>query len=296
MKLESENLYYIGGAVRDELLNVQSYDTDFCYEGNAIAFAQENCLDIIKTNPDFGTVRVSIEGKEVDIASTRTETYPRKGHLPKIVKIGCSLKEDVKRRDFTINTMAKRTTDNKLYDYYDGLSDIKNKKLRILHENSFIDDPTRIIRGLKFSVRFGFELDSDTKSLQDDYLKNINYDITYHRVKKELVETFNLNKSEAYNKFLKQGIYKLLGNKFKPLYDINGEDIQLSINKTVTKYTWLIYLAPILLSSDITDIPIPLTRTEKRILEWAVKLKTHKVTNNTPDESIIIRELIDNAK
>ena len=70
------------------------------------------------------------------------------------------------------------------------MNDLENKKLRVLHDESFIDDPTRIIRGLKFAVRFGFELEEHTKKLQDEYLANINYDMSYKRVKKELIETF----------------------------------------------------------------------------------------------------------
>ena len=126
----------------------------------------------------------------VDFASTRSESYPKKGHLPVVEKIGCSLKEDVMRRDFTINALAKSVTTGEIVDYVGGLEDLKNKKLRVLHDESFIDDPTRIIRGLKFATRFGFELEEHTKKLQDEYLANINYDMSYKRVKKELIETF----------------------------------------------------------------------------------------------------------
>ena len=70
--------------------------------------------------------------------------------------------------------MAKNTVTGEIYDPFDGKSDINKKLLRILHENSFKDDPTRIIRGLKFSVRFGFDLEDETKSLQSEYLNNIN--------------------------------------------------------------------------------------------------------------------------
>ena len=127
MKFKDKNLYYVGGIVRDEILGIPSFDVDFCYEGNAIEFAQN--LNIIKSNPDFGTVRVQSEAGEIDIASTRTETYPKAGHMPVVKEIGCSLKEDLKRRDFTINALAKNTLNNKIIDYFNGLDDIKNKKL-----------------------------------------------------------------------------------------------------------------------------------------------------------------------
>ena len=284
MKLKNDNLYYVGGVVRDELIMQKSLDIDYCYEGNAIEFAHENGLNIIRENSKFGTVRVELNDAEIDIASTRTEAYPRKGHLPKIKEIGCSLEEDLRRRDFTINAMAKRTTDNELIDYFGGKEDIKNKLLRVLHKDSFIDDPTRIIRALKFSVRFGFELEEGTKKLQDEYLANINYDISWHRLKKELVETFSLNSQRAYDRFVTQGIYKLLGENQKiPSVEWNIEKV---ISEYPTRHSWLVYLSQFDLSK------FELTRAEKRILEWADRLKNNeKPTNNTPFESILIQKL-----
>ena len=201
----SNKLFYIGGVVRDKLLGLESFDIDITYVGNAIEYCSK-FGEVIQENPDFGTVRVNVKGKEVDFASTRSEKYPKKGHLPVVDKIGCSLKEDVMRRDFTINALAKSVTTGEIIDYTGGLEDLKNKKLRVLHDNSFIDDPTRIIRGLKFSVRFGFELEEHTKKLQKEYLSNINYDMSYKRVKKELIETFNLNSQNAFDKFINEKI------------------------------------------------------------------------------------------
>ena len=103
--------------------------------------------------------------------------------------------------------------------------DLKNKKLRVLHDESFIDDPTRIIRGLKFSVRFGFELDEHTRKLQQDYLANINYDMSYKRVKKELIETFNLNSQKAFEKFINENIYKLVTQNKVEMPKVNIESL-----------------------------------------------------------------------
>ena len=292
MLIKDRNLYYIGGVVRDELIGAKSFDTDFCYEGNAVEFAKNSGLNIIKTNPDFGTVRVVLDGKEIDIASTREETYPRKGHLPKVANIGCPLADDLKRRDFTINALAKRTTDGEIVDKFNGLKDIENKTLRILHPYSFIDDPTRIIRGLKFSVRFGFELSEETKRLQDEYINNINYDMSYHRIRKELIETFSLNSAEAFDKFVEQKIYKLLGSNVN-LPRIRGIDIKNTIGNFKSDNIWFIYIAPFLTEETIDNI-YP-TRTEKRIFEWVNKLKTQEASNNTPEESIIIRKVLSNV-
>ena len=286
--LQDKNLYYVGGVVRDEILGVQSFDTDYCYEGNAIDFAKKNNLNIIKENPDFGTVRVLFNGKEIDIASTREETYPFSGHLPVVKNIGCPLKDDLKRRDFRINAIAKNTLTNEIFDPFNGKSDIEKKIIRVLHDKSFVDDPTRIVRALKFAVRFGFDLEPHTKELQDKYLSDINYDMSYHRLKKELVETFNLNRADAFDIFISENIYKLLGKNQKTI-NLKGQKIQKAVNGT--KFTpWIIYMSFFNLEN------LPLTRQEKRIIEWAERLHAEKPSNNTPPESILINKLAEGEK
>lgn len=286
-KIKDINLYYVGGVVRDELLGISSFDTDFCYEGDAIKFAQS--FNIIKENPKFGTVRILFDNEEVDIASTRNESYPKPGHLPIINDIGCNLKEDLKRRDFTINALAKNTITGEIVDYFNGIEDLKNRKIRILHEKSFIDDPSRIIRALKFSVRFGFELEDYTKKLQEDYLNNINYDQSYHRLKKELKETFNLNNEKAFETFIQQGIYKLLGKKQ------NIPKLKTSINNLITEFNiqncWIIYMGLF----DLTNFE--LTAEETQIINCYQNIKNfkpnsdfeiYKLFKNIPIESIIL--------
>lgn len=235
IKDTSNKLYYVGGVVRDELLQIQSFDTDMVYEGDAIEFAKlltqtYSDFEIMQINEPFGTVRVKLNGHETDIASTRAEIYERKGHLPSVTKIGCSLNDDVKRRDFTINALYKSATSGEIVDITGGIEDLKNKKIRVLHDESFIDDPTRILRALKFSVRFGFELEEHTKKLQDDYLANINYDMCYKRIKKELIETFNLNSQAAFERFINDGIYKLVTTRDITLPPVNIEEL-------INKYT-----------------------------------------------------------
>ena len=274
IKDTSNKLYYVGGVVRDEILGIKSFDVDMTYEGNAIEFAKNNLIkqdeqsnlqdtgcisEILQINEPFGTVRVKIDGREVDIASTRQEVYERKGHLPKVTKIGCTLKEDVLRRDFTINTIAKSVSTGEIIDYTGGLEDIKTKTLRVLHDRSFIDDPTRILRGLKFSIRFGFELDEHTKKLQDEYLHNINYDMCYKRIKKELIETFNLNSQKAFERFINDGICKLITTTPAPLPQVNIEEL---VNKYKIEHPWIIYAGVL---KDLSRLP--LTKTEQKILD-----------------------------
>jgi len=287
MKLKDKNLYYVGGVVRDEILGIKSFDKDFCYEGNAIIFSQN--LNKLRENPDFGTVRVLFNNEEIDIASTRTEKYPKPGHLPVVDKIGCSLKEDLQRRDFSIKAMAKNTVTGEITDFFDGLEDIENKKIRVLHDNSFIDDPSRILRGLKFAVRFGFELETHTKKLQDEYLNNINYDMSFHRIKKELKETFNLNNEKAFEIFISQNIYKLLGE------NQNTPQIKTSIQKLVEahkpKNIWLVYAGLFNLEK------LELNTEEQEIINSYNSIKNefprndfeiYKLFSNLPLESILL--------
>lgn len=316
----SNKLFYIGGVVRDELLGRKSIDIDITYVGNAIEYCSK-FGEVVQENPDFGTVRVAINplpnfshshsdnceilpshrkrGQKVtvDFASTRSESYPRKGHLPVVEKIGCSLKEDVMRRDFTVNALAKSVTTGEIVDYVGGLEDLKNKKLRVLHDESFIDDPTRIIRGLKFATRFGFELEEHTKKLQDEYLANINYDMSYKRVKKELIETFSLNSQSAFKAFIDQKIYKLV-----TLNDVKMPKV--NIENLVTTYLaaqppsypaalWLIYVG---ILCDLSRLP--LTKIEQKILDDVPKevLKTdfelYKTFQNTRIETILLYAIL----
>lgn len=292
--LKDKDLYYIGGVVRDELLGTESFDTDLTYQGNAIKFCKNlednNIGQCIKINKDFGTVRMLIDGKEIDIASTRDEIYEHKGHLPTVYDIGCDLKKDIKRRDFTINSLAKSTLTGEIIDYTDGIKDIHNKKLKILHDNSFIDDPTRIVRGLKFAVRFGFELDEHTKNLQNEYLCNINYDMSYKRLKKELIETFNLNRQDAYERFTAQKIYKLIGKSdvVPPDYDIEN-----LIKKYPVDNIWIVYTG---WHDDIENLPLTkieqkITNDYRELLSTTIKddkFSLYKTFENKSTESILL--------
>lgn len=286
-------MFYIGGVVRDELLGRKSFDVDITYVGNAIEYCSKYG-EVIQENPDFGTVRVNVDGKEVDFASTRSESYPKKGHLPVVEKIGCSLKEDVMRRDFTINALAKSVATGEIVDYTGGLEDLKNKKLKVLHDESFIDDPTRIIRGLKFSIRFGFDLDMHTRKLQEEYLANINYDMSYKRVKKELIETFNLNSQEAFERFINENIYKLVTENDVKITEINIEKL---INDYKPEYVWIVYAGAL---KDLSKLP--LTKIEQKILDEVPDkilnndFKIYKAFENVRLETVLLYGILFDEK
>lgn len=286
INIYDNSLYYIGGVVRDKLLGKESFDIDITYIGNAIEYCSK-FGKVLRENPDFGTVRVLVGDREVDFASTRSEKYDKKGQLPVITKIGCSLKEDVLRRDFTVNAMAMNTATGEIIDYTSGQKDLKDKVLRVLHNESFIDDPTRIIRGLKFRIRFDFELEKHTRQLQKEYLNNINYDMSFKRVKKELIETFNLNSQKAFELFVNEKIYKLVSPKEFKLPKTNIEKL---INEYPVENVWIVYMG---LLPDLSNIE--LTKQERKIIDDAKSIgelhddfEIYKAFENLNTESILL--------
>ncbi len=168
------------------------------------------------------------------------------------------------RRDFTVNSLAKSVKTGEIVDFTGGLADIEAKVLRVLHERSFIDDPTRIIRALKFSVRFGFALDDNTRRLQEEYLADINYDTCYKRIKKEVMETFNLNSQEAFERFYDEGIYKLLSPAAVERPRVNVPEIIAAVG---VETPWIVYAGGCDLSR------LELTKQEQRVLNDFARLK-----------------------
>lgn len=162
--------YIVGGFVRDLLLRRENYDVDVVIEGDGIRFARELAKVYslkLKEHREFGTAKVKYpDGFSVDIATCRLEYYSEPGSLP-VVERG-SLKLDLLRRDFTINTLAvslNKNTFGELIDYFGGQRDIKERTIRVLHSLSFVEDPTRILRALRFEHRFGFRISRHTMNL-----------------------------------------------------------------------------------------------------------------------------------
>ena len=175
--IESENntkVAFVGGYLRDLLIKKfhkkpfpKSIDIDIVIEGSSISLAKfikknienvEVCL--IKEFNLYNTVEININDYKIDIASARNEIYSAPGLNPIVTKT--TIEEDLKRRDFTINTIAFEISKRKIYDLYGGISDIKNKELNLLHENSISDDPSRIIRCAKYASRLGFDISNNS--------------------------------------------------------------------------------------------------------------------------------------
>ncbi|MFC2033004.1 CCA tRNA nucleotidyltransferase [Chloroflexota bacterium] len=162
-------LYLVGGVVRDMLLGRANLDLDLVVEGDAIALARE-MADIrqgkVVIHPRFGTARVQWDRWSVDLATTRSETYARPGALPTVHP--SSLRNDLFRRDFTVNAMAVDIGParyGELVDIYGGIADLERRLIRVLHDRSFIDDTTRIWRALRYEQRLDFQIEPDTMEL-----------------------------------------------------------------------------------------------------------------------------------
>ncbi|MDO8491267.1 MAG: hypothetical protein Q7T04_04555 [Dehalococcoidia bacterium] len=162
-------VYLVGGVVRDLLLGRQIVDIDIVVEGDALALARalaETKGWQITGHQRFGTAKLRRDGTTLDLATARLETYSKPGTLPD-VRPG-AIADDLRRRDFTINTMAIEVTPTHFGDIIDthgGQADLRQKLVRILHPQSFIDDPTRIFRAIRYEQRLGFRLEAETEKL-----------------------------------------------------------------------------------------------------------------------------------
>jgi tRNA nucleotidyltransferase (CCA-adding enzyme) len=185
--------YLVGGFVRDLILGVKNLDLDIVVDGNGITFAHDYARRLqgtLVTHHRFGTATVSLNNHmKVDIASARKESYPQPAHLP-VVAPG-TLRDDLYRRDFTINAMALQITgagNGHLVDFFNGRKDLTRRKLRVLHPVSFIDDPTRILRGIRFEQRYGLAFERYTfKLLKDAVAQSMLSRVEPQRLRDELI-------------------------------------------------------------------------------------------------------------
>jgi len=166
------SIYLVGGVIRDMLLGSEpSRDLDFVVIPDAVDFAATMARYLdgeLKTFERFGTASLFLkEGLRLDFATARQEIYDAPGALPRAKGVG-SLKRDLYRRDFTINTLAcslMPESYGELYDYFEGREDLHKGVIRTLYQLSFVDDPLRLLRAVRFEQRFGFHIEDDTRAL-----------------------------------------------------------------------------------------------------------------------------------
>lgn len=233
------SLYVVGGFVRDLLLERKIEDIDVVVEGDGIEFAkfyakQQGCR--VNTHKKFGTaVIVFPDHFKVDVASARLEYYTMPAALPIVEK--SSIKLDLARRDFTINTLAISLHPDSfgtLIDYFGASRDLKDKTIRTIHNLSFVEDPTRIFRAIKFANRFGFNIGKVTSTLIKNAVKiDCFKNLSGLRVLSELKQIFGEeNPIPAIHTLETYGLEKILHEQLL----ITPTTYQLfeSVNKTLT--------------------------------------------------------------
>jgi tRNA nucleotidyltransferase (CCA-adding enzyme) len=186
----------VGGLVRDLCLQRElrePLDLDVVVEGDGLNLAQQLASELggrLVSHPRFLTSTVILpDGVEIDVATARTETYPVSGSLP-VVQPG-TLRQDLFRRDFSINSLAAPITPaglGEVLDLTEGLSDLREGRVRVLHAGSFVDDPTRLFRAVRFEQRLGFHMEAKTLRLAESaILRETLANISRERVRNELI-------------------------------------------------------------------------------------------------------------
>ncbi len=322
-KEENLKAYLVGGMVRDLLLGFNNLDIDIVIESNAHKLANalvsrfSNC-ELSAKHDRFHTAKIifTIDGKKIsiDLASTREETYEHPAALP-TVNVS-DLQKDLYRRDFTINALAVSLLPDdfgKIVDLFSGLNDLENKKIKILHDLSFIDDPTRIIRAVRFAVKLGFEIEEHTKKLLFEAINSEQFDnliekIRGDRVKIEIRYLLNLPSiQEAIKEFYNSGIHRMVSTSLRS----NDKLLNLKLDKKhKSENSWLLYLGIILKDLNNTDQEqimknLQMTNDEIKIITNGLKAyKILEISENTnsitlfktlkelSSESILITKLL----
>ncbi len=190
------NVFLVGGVVRDLLLGFCNLDLDVVVEGKGIDFARILSKELkarVRSHSKFGTAVVILPtGRRIDVATARTEFYEHPAALPTVEM--SSVRQDLYRRDFTINAMAIALSGDRfgeLLDYFGGVRDLDRRHVRILHNLSFVEDPTRIFRAVRFEGRYGFSMESQTEMLARRAVEmEIVGKLTNARVRDELIDIF----------------------------------------------------------------------------------------------------------
>ena len=243
----AENLgygaYLVGGSVRDLLMGEQNLDIDIVIEGDGIAFAQALSHRIaakVKAHHTFGTAQIFLKTLRLDVATARTEYYESPAALPKVET--SSIKKDLYRRDFTINSLAIRLNPHDfglLMDFFGGQRDIKEKTIRVLHNLSFVEDPTRAFRAIRFSERFGFRLSKHTASLMKSAIEMGLFDrLSGSRLYDELLLAFHeTNPVLTLQKLSDYGLLKVIHPAIT--FDEDLEHALTSMGETLAWYDLL---------------------------------------------------------
>lgn len=273
-------LYIVGGFVRDLLLDIPSLDFDLVVEGDAIALAEavrEKFGGRVTSHSRFGTAKWFLNKEELiilgntkkvkdtlpdamDFISARREFYTHPSALPTVAR--GSIKLDLHRRDFTINTLALRLDGQhygELYDYWGGMADLRSQVVKVLHSLSFVDDPTRILRAVRYEQRYGFMLDDRTRDLMleaKELLKRVSGDRIRHELDRiqeeelagsmmdrlaELTILQSIHPDLVWNQHLSALIESLPNKKTPGEWFADGDIKDLPLKKSLFYILWLMH-------------------------------------------------------
>lgn len=165
LELMGPRIAVVGGFVRDALRGARAREIDLLVEGDVLPVAEQLGGELTVHRP-FLAAHVTREGLSVELTQARHERYPHPGALPIVEP--ATLEEDLPRRDFTVNALAVELGSGKLLAPPGALDDLAEQRLRVFHERSFIDDPTRVMRLARYRARLGFDVEPDTARLAED--------------------------------------------------------------------------------------------------------------------------------
>jgi len=241
--------YLVGGPVRDLLLGRTAFDVDLTLEEDSSVFARalaKRTGGRVKSFPQFMTYKV-IAGDmpEIDIATARKERYRKPGALP-TVSAG-RLKDDLLRRDFSINAIALDILSQQLHDPAGGERDLRNRHVRVLHDQSFIDDPTRIYRAIRLAVRLDFAIENETSNLMREAIESgALRSVTKERIWREL--SLAMDEEEAPRILVelndRGALRDLLGVRSVDLPRLQAVQKQITANPDLDRY--VLYTSAIL--------------------------------------------------
>ena len=279
--------YCVGGYVRDLFLQVPNFDIDLVVEGDGQELASRMARNLgvkVRIHERFGTATILWEaGTKIDVATARTEYYEFPAALPMVER--SSIREDMYRRDFTINTMAICLNPGKfgdLIDYFGGRKDIQNRYIRILYNLSFVEDPTRILRAIRFEQRYKFTIEVDTLRFARDAIeRRMLGKLSYKRILQELILILSeKDPMSAMERMKETGVWKYIlpEVKLEELNRIPFKRIPIVMGWWEDRYygreikTWLVYLLAIFAKMTVPQLGAvfsryPLDRYAQRCIE-----------------------------
>ncbi|HEY2092245.1 MAG TPA: hypothetical protein VGJ81_10165 [Thermoanaerobaculia bacterium] len=233
--------YLVGGPVRDMLLDRGAFDIDLTLEQDSSTLARALAKRLggrVKSFPQFLTYKVSADDlPEIDIATARKERYRKPGALPTVSE--GKLRDDLLRRDFTVNAIAFDLIDARLVDPAGGERDVRERVIRILHDASFVDDPTRIFRALRLAARLGFTIERDTaQQMRDAIESGALGTVARERIWRELFLAMDeAIAPKVLNELMCSGALRILfGHRKADLESLDRVQKQATVNPELDKY------------------------------------------------------------